>query len=220
MEMAALRALLCALWARVRKLLICMRAPGQLLRLVLSLMKTLSRWMTNHTTCSRPSLPSTAEAAREERDSWDHRSWPSEAIICASRVPDTLAPGMVFHTGPTDVNAGASTISLASTHYAHDESVADPLPCSRTQSRTTFRNVSAMNLASLHYIPRTISTPNLPGSRPSTRTGVRQVEARWNSARSRPASRVSGRRASPTSNRSSAALTIVCHYVSPDDSIF
>jgi hypothetical protein len=220
MEMAALRALLCALWAHVRKLLTCMRAPGQLLRLVLSLMKTLSRWITNRTTCSRSSLPSAVTTAREDRDSWNHRSRPSETVICASRVPDTLAPGMVFHMGPTDVNAGASTISLASTHYAHDETVASQLPYSRTQSRSTFRNVSAMNHASLHYLPRTISTPNLPGSRPSTRTGVRQAEARWNSARSRPASRVSGRRASPASNRSSAALTIVCHYVSPDDSIF
>jgi hypothetical protein len=219
--MAALRSLFLALWAHVRKLLACMRAPGQLLRLVLSLIKSLSRWMKSHTNRSRSLLPPTLKVARGESDNTHGESWPSGTIMCASRVPETLTPGMAFGTDPTDLNSGASIISLASTQdRAHDESMADPLSYNHTQSRTTLQNVSATNPASLHYIPRSISTPNLPGSRPSTRTGVCQAGARWTSARSRSTSCVSGRRPSPASNRSATALTMVCHYVSPNDSIF
>jgi hypothetical protein len=215
--LVSFRAVLYIILARARKLLACVRAPAQLLRLVLSLFRAASSWLSSRGP-SQPVLP-TAQQSHSQTGGIDSLQDPmsSISIVCASHVPDSHTPEAVPDIGSMrDPAAAASTSIATSRHDNHTHAephrngviMVSSLPYAAGQPRSSSHNVAAPAASSHNVVSQAPSTPNLPAP---ALTSIRPAGPRSRSSASQASE---GRRASSDApQQPSVTLAIVCRFL-------
>jgi hypothetical protein len=173
LELVSFPAVLYAVLARARKLLGCVRAPAQLLRLVLSFFRVASSWLSSRGS-SRPILPTAQQSHGQAEDTESLQDlMTSLNTVCASHVPDSHIPEAVPDIGSMRDPAAATSTSIATSsddNHSHSNShrnggiMVPSSPCTSGHPGSSSHNVAAPAASSHSLVSQATSTPNLPAT--------------------------------------------------------
>jgi hypothetical protein len=192
LELVSFRAVLYAVLARMRKLIACVRAPAQLLRLVLSFLRAASSWLSSPGS-PRPALP-TAQQSHGQAEDTELLQEPMTSlnIVCASHVPDSHILEAVPDIGSMRDPAAAASASIATSshdNHTHADSQRNGVivvPSSlyaAGQPGSSSQNVAVPAASSHSVVSQATSTSNLPAT--ALTTGIRPAGPRSRSFASR-----------------------------------
>jgi hypothetical protein len=173
LELVSFRTVLYVILARARKLLACVHAPAQLLRLVLSFFRVASSWLASRGS-SRPVLPTAQQSHGEAKDTnWLQDSMSSISIVCASHLPNSHtsenAPDIGFMRDPAAAASASIATSLHDNHTRADSHrngvIMVPSSLHTAGHPDSSSHHVAVPAASSHsLVSQATFTPNLPST--------------------------------------------------------